>query len=169
MLPLMPAESASLDALATSLGVKSKDLLVLINFESGWNPDARNAITVARGLIQFMPDTARSLGFTSADELVEKYPTRQAQLDGPVRQYFQRLKPFSGSAQDLFMSVFYPAARRWSLSTPFPAPVQKSNPGIRTPLDYVQKAYAVAGLRYAAPIGAGLIAIVAILYFVLKK
>lgn len=169
MLPLLPDESASLDALANSLGVRVKDLLVLINFESGWNPAARNPITGARGLIQFMPDTARSLGFNSADDLVEKYPTRKAQLDGPVRQYFERLKPFSGSPQDLFMSVFYPAARRWGLSNQFPAPVQKSNPGIRTPLDYIQHAYAVAGLRYAAPIGAALLLVVVGAYFLLRK
>ena len=169
MLPLLPSESASLDALATSLGVNSKDLLVLINFESGWNPAAKNAITGARGLIQFMPDTARALGFRDADDLVSQYSTRKAQLDGPVRQYFQKLRPFTGSAQDLFMSVFYPIARKWSLSQPFPAFVQKANPGIMTPLDYVQRAYAVAGLRYAAPIGAGLLVLGVIAYFLFKK
>jgi soluble lytic murein transglycosylase-like protein len=85
MIPLLPSESAALDALANSLGVNSKDLFVLINFESGWSPSARNPVTGARGLIQFMPDTAQGLGYRDADDLVARFPSREAQLNGPVR------------------------------------------------------------------------------------
>ncbi len=39
--------------------------------------------------------------------------------------------------QRLYMSVFYPEARDWPLSTKFPAKVQKQNPGIVTVNDYI--------------------------------
>jgi hypothetical protein len=169
MLPLSPDESASLEALANSLNVNKKDLLVLINFESSWNPQARNASTGARGLIQFMPSTAKGMGFRDADDLVAQYPTRKAQLDGPVRKYLSALKPYSGTAQNLFMAVFHPDYRNVPITKPFDVDTQHYNPGIKTPLDYIKRAYAVAGLRYAAPIGAGLILLATTAYFLFGK
>ena len=144
---LSPEENAALETVSRALGVNPQWLWVLIAFESNWKPKARNPYSNARGLIQFMPETARGLGYASEDALVRDNPTRTAQLLGPVYSYLRQYQPFP-SPQSLFMAVFYPAARGWSLWKPFPAKVQAVNPGIRTPLDYITKAYKRAGLSF---------------------
>jgi soluble lytic murein transglycosylase-like protein len=76
----------------------------------------------------------------AADTLVSKNPTRVAQLKGPVLAYLKMRaasQPFNGTDQDLYMAVFYPAYRRKPINTAFPSKVIKSNPGIRTPGDYI--------------------------------
>jgi hypothetical protein len=91
-------------------------------------------------LIQFTNSTARKLGFKSADELIEKYPTIENQLFGPVLTYLSQLKPFGNPfPQSLYLSVFYPAFRRMPLDTLFPDSVRKVNPGIKYVGDYVAK------------------------------
>lgn len=60
---LSTAEEAALRNVASRLGVNRDTLYNLINFESGWNPQATNKFTGARGLIQFMPSTAAWMGF----------------------------------------------------------------------------------------------------------
>lgn len=74
---------------------------------------------------------------TSADTLVADYPTRVAQLNGPVYDYLKPWMPFSETPQNLYMSVFYPKARDWPPSTELPENVQDDNPGITTVQDYV--------------------------------
>lgn len=77
----------------------------------------------------------------AADTLVSKHPTRIDQLKGPVLDYLKarsKSLKFNGTDQDLYMSVFYPVARRWSATKEFPSDVKKSNPGIKTPQDYVK-------------------------------
>jgi hypothetical protein len=166
-MPLTQAENTALSILAADLGVDRDSLYNLIYFESRWKPDARNPISGARGLIQFTNTTARGMGYASADDLVSRFPTRLTQLTGPVRAYFQARKPYTGSIQDLYMTVFYPAARKWPGYYQFPADVRKQNPGITTPADYIRKVYAAAGMRYIAPLA--LLAIAGgILYFLLK-
>ena len=110
----------------------------LIQFESGGNPAARNAITGARGLIQFMHATARELGYKNADDLYTKNPTFDAQIRGPVYQYLKKYAPFQ-TKQSLYMAVFYPAARSWNPGTFFPAIVRKQNPGIDTVQNYIDR------------------------------
>ena len=127
-----------LDTLAGYLGVPSTWLDRLITFESGFNPQAKNPISGARGLIQFTDTTARNMGFTSALDLVTRYPDISSQLRGPVRDYLTPFKPFP-TAQSLYMAVFYPAARKWPLEALFPLEVQKDNPGINTVGDYVSR------------------------------
>lgn len=56
-------EWTALKSTASKLGVTAESLYKLINFESAWNPKARNVISGARGLIQFMPSTAKGMGF----------------------------------------------------------------------------------------------------------
>ena len=58
----IPEENALL-ALASKMKVNADSLKKLINFESGWNPLAKNPYSGARGLIQFMPDTAASFDY----------------------------------------------------------------------------------------------------------
>lgn len=153
---------------AQSLGVDSESLKRLITFESSFDPAARNTVTGARGLIQFMPSTAKSLGFPDADSLVNLYPDIEGQLRGPVLSYLSQFKPFP-TPQSLYMSVFYPAFRSVSPDTVFPAIVQKSNPGINKVSDYVSRVDAVKNIvfllkQYSAlgfflPVAAGLVAV----------
>lgn len=60
---LSKKEWTALKDVAADLGMSWEPLYKLINFESGWDPKARNPRSGARGLIQFMPSTARSMGY----------------------------------------------------------------------------------------------------------
>lgn len=60
---LTPSEWTALKDTAAALGMSWEPLYKLINFESGWNPKARNPRSGARGLIQFMPKTALGMGY----------------------------------------------------------------------------------------------------------
>lgn len=108
----------------------------LINFESGWNPLAKNPISGARGLIQFTHTTAKELGYVDANDLVEKNKDISSQLLFPVLQYLLKYKPFP-TEQSLYLAVFYPAYRYKEPSTQFPDSVKKYNPSIDTIQDYV--------------------------------
>lgn len=131
----------ALKQVAAKIGVPSDWLDKLITFESGWKADAKNKFTGARGLIQFMPDTARALGYKDAEDLYKKHPTAVSQLLNPVLRYFQLPgnRPPYATPQSLYMTVFYPAARYWTPDTVFSAKVRAVNPGIVTVQDYVNK------------------------------
>lgn len=133
-------KEAALELLAIKwMGVPVSWLDSLIAFESGWNPLARNKISGARGLIQFMPSTARTMGYPNADAIIAKYPTAVSQLLGPVAAYF-KLPGNTGpwpTKQSLYMTVFRPTARTASASMVFPADVRRDNPGIVTVQDYI--------------------------------
>lgn len=121
--------------IANDLKVNPEDLIKLIDFESSWNPQAKNPYSSARGLIQFVDSTAKNLGFLDSLDLVTQHPTIIDQLQ-IVYEYLSMYYPFRDK-QDLYMSVFYPAYRRKDPQTEFPKNVQMSNPGIRTIQDYV--------------------------------
>ena len=125
----------ALKIIAENLQVPYNNLYRLINFESAWNPSAKNTRSGARGLIQFTNATAQKMGFSSADDLVKKNPTITDQLV-LVQKYLSPFAPFP-TAQSLYMSVFYPAARTWYSGMQFPATVRQANPGINSPGDYV--------------------------------
>lgn len=115
-------------------------LAKMINFESNFDPKARNPYTGASGLIQFMPDTAKSLGFKSVDDLLAQYPDVESQLRGPVLRYLSQFKPFRDPfPQSLYMAVFYPKYRYSPPDTAFSDTVRKVNPGINFVSDYVAK------------------------------
>ena len=162
---LNDAEAAALVQVSASLGVSGESLYALVNFESGWNPKVLNKSGYphddrkwAAGLIQFMPDTARGLGFVDQYDLIEQYPDRISQLKGPVLKYLNKFKPFP-TDQALFMSVFLPSYRYVSPEKQFPDSVIAVNPGIKTPIDYIKKVYAnfPAGAAWA---GGGLAVLV---------
>lgn len=134
---IFPEDLQTLNNTAARLGVAYQDLYNLIKFESGFNPQAKNPNSSARGLIQFIDSTAKSLGYKDSADLVSKHPTISSQLP-VVEQYLKQFAPFSGK-QSLYMSVFYPKYRNVSPDTPFPENVQKVNPGIKTPQDYMDK------------------------------
>jgi hypothetical protein len=134
-------KETALNTLAGWLGVPVSWIDSLIRFESSWNPAAKNKYTGARGLIQFMPATAKALGYKDADDLYNKNPTIEKQLLGPVAAYFKlpgNKGPYP-TPQSLYMTVFYPAARSWTETKDFPANVRAVNPGIDTVGDYVAK------------------------------
>jgi hypothetical protein len=133
---LTTRQESLLGQLASILNVPRDNLYNLINFESAWNPLARNKSSGARGLIQFMHKTAREMGFKDADDLVNKYPTIESQLEYPVYNYLKKYSPFS-TKQSLYMSVFYPAYRNVRSDTVFNDQVKKQNSGIITVQDYV--------------------------------
>jgi len=64
--PNMAPYARSLAQTATRLGIDPAWLANVINFESGGNPQARNPVSGATGLIQFMPSTAQRLGTSTA-------------------------------------------------------------------------------------------------------
>lgn len=92
----------------------------MIYFETaGTNdPKIKNMGSSARGLIQFMDSTARAMGYAGSDDLVNKYPTFEAQLKGPVYDYLKPYSPYVKES-DLYMAVFYPAARKYPTDTTF--------------------------------------------------
>lgn len=139
MRTLTPTESQALLVCVKAINATPADLQALIEFESAWNPLAKNPLSGARGLIQFMNATARGLGYDNADQLVLLSPTRESQLTGPVIRHFRSIASEQTTFQKLCMSVFYPAARNWSETSEFPPNVQKQNPGIKTVKDYLDK------------------------------
>ena len=126
----------ALQEIAGKLGVKYSWLWKLINFESRWNPQAKNPYSSARGLIQFIDSTARNLGYKNSLDLVTKHPTITSQLRTPVYNYLKQFKPFP-TKQSLYMAVFYPKARKWHSKAVFPFRVMIANPGIFTVQDYI--------------------------------
>ena len=122
-------------ALADKLGIDPAWLANVMNFESGFNPKARNPGSDASGLIQFIPPTAARLGVTTTT-IRSMSALQQMSL---VERYFAPYKGRMRSQEDVYMVVFYPKA----IGNPdyrFPASVTKGNPGIYTPRDYANKA-----------------------------
>lgn len=124
---------------AQNLGMNAEHLDILINFETGgtYNPAIKNPNSSARGLIQFIDSTARSLGYKDSADLVAKNPTIESQMK-VVEQYLRPMKPFP-TLQSLAMAIFYPAYRNVPITQTFPDNVLKVNPSIYSPLDYINK------------------------------
>ena len=102
-----PNFTNKLNKIANELGVKSADLLTIMNFESRVDPTKYNTNgSGAVGLIQFMPDTAAALG-TSTTKLAKMSAVEQ--LDYVYLYYKQYIKP-GASLGDLYLATFYPAA-----------------------------------------------------------
>jgi len=91
-----------------SLGADPNDLMAVIAFESGrtFSPSVKNKLSGATGLIQFMPNTAKSLGTTTTK--LSKMTALQ-QLDY-VEKYFQPYKGRLTDIFDLYMAVLWPRA-----------------------------------------------------------
>jgi AraC-like DNA-binding protein len=99
-----PDFKKKLEKIAGLLGVKSSDMMAIFKQESGVNPQARNSMSGATGLIQFMPDTARRLG-TTTDELYKMDGVQQLDY---VYRYFKMTGVGRGTLGDLYMAVFMP-------------------------------------------------------------
>jgi len=95
-------------AICGRLGCDPSFLMAAMAFETGetFSPSKRNSVSGATGLIQFMPQTATSLG-TSTAALAAM--TALQQLDF-VERYFT---PYIGrlvALSDLYMAILWPAA-----------------------------------------------------------
>lgn len=102
-----PDFNSKLEKVASQLGIKPNALLAVMKQESGVNPAAVNRSSGATGLIQFMPDTARSLGTTT--EALRKMSAVD-QLDY-VYMYYKGVGVQPGmDAGDLYVATFMPAA-----------------------------------------------------------
>lgn len=158
-----------LNQVAGVLNVNPDWLYKLIDFESSWNPQAINKKTIAAGLIQFIPSTAKELGFNDSIDLIKKLPGINEQLEYAVKPYLIKYRPFV-SPQSLYMAVFYPAARFWQPTRKFPEIVTRYNPGIETPSDYVDYVEKKKTIKKIAIGSGGIIIFSTILfYFYLKK
>ena len=93
-----------LDVVSSRLGVQPEWLLKVMNSESGLDHRARNKMSNATGLIQWMPSTAKQFG-TSVDELRNMSATQQLDY---VERYFGRWNGRLKSATDVYSVVFYP-------------------------------------------------------------
>lgn len=94
---------------ADSLGVPVDYLMAVIAFETGetFSPSVKNAAgSGATGLIQFMPNTAWSLGTTTAALAVMS-------AEDQINYVYKYLLPYRGrmkTLSDLYMAVLWPAA-----------------------------------------------------------
>jgi len=98
-----PDFKKKVEKIAQLLGTTSGALMAIFKQESGVNPHIQNSIG-ATGLIQFMPDTARRLGTTTAE---------LARMDGVeqldyVYKYYKMTGVGDGSVGDLYMATFMP-------------------------------------------------------------
>ena len=110
-----------------------RDLLSVMNSESGLNPKAVNPNGGATGLIQFMPSTAKELG-TSTDAL--KKMSAVEQLDY-VEKYYLNTKKRAGfnsseklDAGDLYALTFLPARAKREVLTDSSEIYYTSNKGL---------------------------------------
>lgn len=91
---------------AERLAIDPNWLMLVMNSESGLNPQAVNPISGAVGLIQFMKTTAKGLGYsTSAIKGMDA--VTQLFL---VFKYFEPYKSKIKSFNDLYRATFFPAA-----------------------------------------------------------
>ena len=99
---------AKLEEVAKNINCDPRDLIGMMQSESGINPLAYNNNGGAIGLIQFMPSTARSLG-TTTQELLNMSAIEQLDY---VEQYFSNWTGGSGqrlTGGDLYTLCFLPA------------------------------------------------------------
>lgn len=107
-----PEFLAKVKRIANNLNCNYKDLLAVMNAESGIKTTAVNKSTNATGLIQFMPKTAQGLG-TTVEELKKMTPVEQLDY---VEKYLTQTKRQAGFSSDkqlsggeLYALVFRPA------------------------------------------------------------
>lgn len=127
---------------ADAVGGSGIHLAKVIWAESRMKTKARNPVTGATGLIQFMPKTAKALG-TSTEALARMSFERQLDY---VQEYLERVASGSWAGGEpglldtqfkMAAAVFYPAWRDRDPSTVLPGAVQRANPGIRTMGQYL--------------------------------
>ena len=130
------------EAASQRLNVPQRWLSNAIGIESfGGDPTAANPYSSAKGIIQFIDNTAQGLGYESSQDLIEKNPTFESQMMNAVVPYIEQYKDDIKTEDDFYLSIFYPAAVKNPdlRDKPLPENVRRANPGIVTPNDYVKK------------------------------
>lgn len=123
---LTSSQKSATTSTANALGVPVEWLLAVVQHESAGNPKAKNPSSSARGLIQFIDSTAKTLGYNSSLDLVGQNPSYEMQMTGPVHAYFRKYAPFPTFAS-FAGAVFYPEYRNKPLAL-LPAKVRAVNP-----------------------------------------
>ena len=183
-LTLNTSQLDAFDSVATRLRMSDAQWLVdLVRFESGFNPSAKNPLSSARGLIQFIDSTARGLGYADSRALVTQHPDMISQLEGPVYEYLRPYSPYTEEFQ-LYMAVFLPIARRYSADTLFQQiykdhygdgwqtrynKFKRDNPGILTPQDYVDLVKKKPIIRVATRLGIGGLAVLGMIWYLAMR
>ena len=109
---------AKLEEIAKNINCDPNDLLALMQSESGLNPKAVNTSSGATGLIQFIPSTLSSLGYTTSQI---KSMTATEQLSVVEKYFLQNKKTFGFSTSDaidagtLYTLCFLPACSKSNL------------------------------------------------------
>ncbi len=133
---------------AKKLKIPTEWLKALIAFETAgtFRVNISNPNSSARGLLQFINSTARSLGYASSLDLVRKENTFEKQMKNAVYPYLKRFAPFTHD-RDFYMSVFYPKYRNKPVKTMFPERVRRVNHGITDILSYINHVRRKAGMH----------------------
>ena len=112
---------------ASNLGIDTSNLIAIMKSESSLNPQAVNPVTGASGLIQFMPNTAKSLG-TTVEELRKMTAVQQLPY---VEKYFKSVRVQPGSsAGRLYAYVFLPGRANREVLTQAGENYYESNKGL---------------------------------------
>jgi hypothetical protein len=142
---------AKVISVAAFLGVQPEWLMFLMWFETGHTLDstARNKVSGATGLIQFMPSTARFLG-TTCEQLAVMSNVRQMDY---VKKHLGLFKDRYKDWLDLYCGIFWPAAvGKPDTYRITPAIVAKQNPLFDIDKDGdIEKAEIRAALRKQIP------------------
>ena len=112
---------------ASNLGIDASNLIAIMKSESSLNPQAVNPVTGASGLIQFMPNTAKSLG-TTVEEIRKMTAVQQLPY---VEKYFKSVRVQPGSsAGRLYAYVFLPGRANREVLTQAGENYYESNKGL---------------------------------------
>lgn len=108
---LTDAFYTKLTRISAGLQVRPEDLLAVMYCESGLRASARNPRSGAAGLIQFLPGTLASIGFSGgADEFCLLTETEQLTW---VEQFLSRYQRYGlDSAARIYQAVFMPGTLR---------------------------------------------------------
>lgn len=102
-----PAFLREVEAMAGRLGTRPEYLLAVMSFESRLDPSAVNSLSGATGLIQFIPETARGLGTSTA---ALRGMTAMEQLPY-VEAYFAQYRGQLGTLEGAYTAVLSGRAR----------------------------------------------------------
>lgn len=98
-----PEFRARLVEVASELTVDPTDLAAIMAFESGFSPRARNKLSNATGLIQWLPSTAATLYRLTVDQIAAMSAVEQLDL---VKRYFAGVVGRGYDAHQLYMLVW---------------------------------------------------------------
>lgn len=140
--------------ISSEIGMKPEDLIVVMISESGMNPSAVENKFKASGLIGFMPNTLKGLGFNGTWEDFIKL-SGEEQLDYVKKMVNSTMKLNGGSfasAAQYYTAILFPAAlklpgiRQQDPSTP----ILEANPKTAGPNNKFSKKYFDIGYKITA-------------------